>query len=319
MTDLEERPESDAWSRWLLHVRYGDDPAFALKVRGILESYADRVLDGAGLKPGMTLADIGAGEGLIAFRAIDRVGPSLRVVLTDISAPMLRHVKNLAKERGVQEQCIFVECGADRLVGIADSTIDVVATRSVLAYVADKGATLREFFRVLKPGGRISLAEPVFQDDAVAAAALKTMAEAPQTVSSDSFKVLLHRWKAAQFPDTHEKMLACPLTNFSERTLFELTRVAGFAEIHVELHIDMRRSEIASWEVFLRSSPHPWAPPLTEILANQFTVQERRSFEESMRPLVESGRPLSTVRMVYITAVKEHADRRYSSGLQGRE
>src|ERR1700761_2434242 len=118
MTDLEERSESDTWSRWLLHVRHGDDPAFARKVRGILESYADRVLDGAGLQPGMTLADIGAGEGLIAFRAIDRVGSSLRVVLTDVSVPLLRHVKLLAKHRGVREQCTFVECGADQLVGI---------------------------------------------------------------------------------------------------------------------------------------------------------------------------------------------------------
>jgi ubiquinone/menaquinone biosynthesis C-methylase UbiE len=269
---------------------------------GILEDYADRVLDGAGLAPGMTLADIGTGEGLVAFRAIHRVGPSLRVVLTDISAPMLRHVRTLAEERGVQEQCTFVECAADKLAGIPDSSIDVVATRSVLAYVADKGKALREFFRVLKPGGRISLAEPVFQDDAVAASALKAMVAAPQTASVDPFTALLHRWKSAQFPDTQEKILANPLTNFSERTLFELARVAGFAEIHVELHIDMRRSEINSWDVFLGSSPHPWAPPLTEILANQFTPQERQSFEQAMRPLVESGRPLSTVRMVYVTA-----------------
>jgi cyclopropane fatty-acyl-phospholipid synthase-like methyltransferase len=68
-------------------------------------SHADRVLDGGELKSDMTLADIGTAEGLVAFRAIDRVGPSLHVVLTDISATMLRHAERLASERGVRRQC----------------------------------------------------------------------------------------------------------------------------------------------------------------------------------------------------------------------
>lgn len=45
-------------------------------VRAEVERYADRVLDAAWLAPGMTLADVDAGEGLVAFRAIDRIGPS---------------------------------------------------------------------------------------------------------------------------------------------------------------------------------------------------------------------------------------------------
>jgi ubiquinone/menaquinone biosynthesis C-methylase UbiE len=61
---------------------------------------ADRILDDAKLSPGMILADVGAGEGLLAFRAIERVGPMLQVVLTDISGPMLRHAEALAVQRG---------------------------------------------------------------------------------------------------------------------------------------------------------------------------------------------------------------------------
>jgi arsenite methyltransferase len=304
MTQVQTPPESDEWSRWLLHVRHGGDPSFGKKILGKLNAYADRVLDGAGLAADMTLADIGSGEGLVAFRAIDRIGPSLRVILTDISAPMLDHVKTLASERGVREQCTFVECPADRLAGIADSSVDVVTTRAVLAYVADKSSALREFFRILKPGGRISLAEPIFQDDALAACALRTVLESRQADPADYLKPLVHRWKAAQFPDTHEKLLASPLTNFSERTLFELARVAGFAPIHMELHIDLAPSEVTSWNVFLDSSPHPWAPALADILAQQFTPQERQLFEQPMRALVESGRSIATTRTAYINAVK---------------
>jgi arsenite methyltransferase len=300
-----DHPDSDEWSRWLLNLRHGGDPSFAQALRTELEGYADRVLDGAKLKTDMTLADIGTGEGLIAFSAINRVGPSLHVVLTDISAPMLRHAEALASERGVRQQCSFVECAADKLTGIPDTSVDVVTTRAVLAYVANKEVALREFHRILKPGGRISLAEPIMQDDAFAACALKRMIDERGTESpGEPFLPLLHRWKAAQFPDTQEKITASPIANFSERTLFESIRVSGFTQIHLELHIDLLPSTIPSWKVFLESSPHPWAPPLSTILADVFTPEERQTFEKTMRPLVESGQALTTRRTAYFNAVK---------------
>jgi ubiquinone/menaquinone biosynthesis C-methylase UbiE len=50
---------------------------------------------------------------------------------------------------------------ADSLTEIADRSVDVITTRSVLIYVKDKAAALREFYRVLRSGGRISLFEPI--------------------------------------------------------------------------------------------------------------------------------------------------------------
>ncbi len=175
VTDIRSDFQSDVWSDWLLHLRHAGDSAFADVVRAEVERYADRVLHAARLSPGMTLADIGAGEGLIAFRAIERIGHTLRVLIADVSAPMLRHAESIAIQRQVQSQCTFVQCAADRLEGIPDASVDVITTRAVLAYVADKSAALREFYRVLKRGGRISIAEPIFQDDAFAAAALRMM------------------------------------------------------------------------------------------------------------------------------------------------
>jgi arsenite methyltransferase len=77
MTSSHPEPQSDVWSDWLLHRRHAGDSEHDRAIRADLGRYADRVLDGAHLTSGMTLADIGAGDGLIAFRAIDRVGPSL--------------------------------------------------------------------------------------------------------------------------------------------------------------------------------------------------------------------------------------------------
>jgi arsenite methyltransferase len=296
-------PTSDLWSQWLLHGRYAEDAQFRQAVSAAVE----RLLDGAQLAAGQTLLDVGTGEGVVALRAIERVGADLRVWLTDVSEPILRHAEAVAAERGVRSQCSFLHCSADHLGGIADASIDVVTTRSVLAYVADKAAALREFHRVLKPGGRISLAEPVFQDDALAALAIRAVIDSTPAERLNPLTVLLHRWKAAQYPDTEAKILKSPIANYSERDMLRFAQLAGFSELHLELHIDTLPSNVHSWEVFINSSPHPLAPPLSVIM-EQFTAEERELFERSMRPVVEDEKAVTTDRMLYLTGRKPSAD-----------
>jgi ubiquinone/menaquinone biosynthesis C-methylase UbiE len=295
--------ESDVWSDWLLHKRHADDPAYSRVVQSVVEGYADRVLDGAQLGDGMTLVDVGAGEGLVAFRAIDRIGPSLRVILTDVSAPMLRHAESIAERRNMQPQCTFLECTAENLAAITAASVDVVTTRAVLAYVANKQAAVTEFFRILKPGGRLSILEPLLQEEAFYARALRRRIE-DRSLPTDRFMTLLHRWKAAQFPDTEGACAQSPIANYSERDLLNIVRAAGFSPIHLQMHIDVAPSLITSWEVFVQTSPHPWAPSLQQILAEQFSDDERRFFEQMVRPTVESGNNTTTERAVYIQAQK---------------
>lgn len=294
----------DIWSDWLLHRRIAGDRESDCTLRANVERYADRVLDGAQLAQGMTLLDVGAGEGLVAFRAIARTGPSLHVILADISAFMLHHARTCASEKGILGQCEFFEAAADRLECVEDDVVDVVTTRSVLAYVADKSAALREFYRVLKPGGRISIAEPIFRDEALSASAMKIILDARTPDSQERLMPLLHRWKAAQFPDTEKKIAQSPLTNYTERDLVYLAHKSGFAGIHLEFHIDVDCASETSWEIFLNKSPHPLAPPLAVILRDQFTVEEQKFFEKSLRPTVESGDFINTGRMAYLTARK---------------
>lgn len=294
---------SDVWSEWLLHHRHADDPEYGRVVKEAVAGYVDRVLDGAQIDTGMTLLDVGAGEGLVAFRAIDRVGPSIRVILTDISAPMLRHAEAAAVERGVRGLCTFLECGAESLRGVDDSSVDVVTTRAVLAYVCDKRAAFGEFYRVLKPGGRISLTEPILQDEAFYARALRKRVQDPAN-RADHFLTLLHRWKAAQFPDTEEACAKSPIANFSERDLVAMACAAGFVETRLQLHIDATPSPIKSWEVFLGTSPHPLAPTLNQIFEAQFSVEERRLFEKVVRPNIESGNNVTIERTAYLQARK---------------
>lgn len=294
--------EPDVWSSWLLNDRHGGDLSHEQDIRVMVDHFADRVLDGLQLAPGQTFLDIGSGDGLLALRAIGRVGAALNAILTDVSAPLLRRAEEVAAQRGVGGQCRFIRGTAERLDGIADNTVDAVGLRAVLAYVHDKPAALAEIRRVLKPGGHLSMAEPMLRDDALNTVALRELVESTPPVPGHWVLALLHKSKSAQFPDTVASVALNPLVNFSERDLLAMVRDAGFQDIHLELHIDVRRSEGIPWRTFLNSSPHPWAPPLEKILSDRFSAVERTAFENLLRPAVEAGVDNGVERLVYLTA-----------------
>lgn len=296
--------QSDHWYEWLIRLRHANDPTELKSVSLDTARYAKLVLDSARLMPGMTLLDVGTGDGLIAFAAIDRIGPDLKVVLTDVSAPLLTHVRKAAYEKNVWKQCTFLECNAEKLDEVADGSIDVVTTRSVLAYVTDKKKAMQEFHRVLKPGGRISIAEPVMRDEAMANIALQCLPSPPEH-GLDEFMRLLYRWKATQLPDTLEKIEACSMTNYSERDLVRYAQDSNFTDIHMELHVDVRSAKKVSWDVFCGSTPHPLAPSLRSILKEQFTKRERDAFEAILRPVIEAYGIVAHERMAYLQAVKQ--------------
>ena len=299
----EPAPQVDPWFDWLTHRRQGG-PKPAKSIGRDVERYRERVLDGAQLKENMTLVDVGTGDGLIALGAVARVGPSLKVILTDISPALLRRAEEAARQRGVLDQCTFVEATAQAFPSLSANSIDVVTMRSVLVYLADKAAVAREFHRVLKPGGRVSLAEPIYRDEALNLAALARQLESqPESPETHDARLFL-RWKTAQMPSVLADIDRNPLTNFSEHDLVTIFESAGFTDIHLELHIDVRRLGAESWDTILDASPRPNTPTLREILATQFTPEERAHFEARLRPLAESGTTLYRDTMAFLTAVK---------------
>src|ERR1700758_3983909 len=142
----------DRWHRWLLDGRFGGDAAAREQdLTEFLYPVRDAVLDKAQLRPGDTVLDVGTGDGLIAFGALERLGPSGRVIFSDISQDLLDHCRAAASAEGLLDRCRFVLAPADHLTGVPDASADAVTTRSVLIYVKDKARAMREFFRVLRP------------------------------------------------------------------------------------------------------------------------------------------------------------------------
>jgi ubiquinone/menaquinone biosynthesis C-methylase UbiE len=297
-TEIKSSVVEDCWFRWLNHGRDGGDGLVRSRVAAETAVFAEKILDLAHRQPGYML-DIGSGTGLMAWAALSR-WPDTHVTMTDISPPLLAQAAAEATRRGLARQCRFLSATAETLEGAADASQDLVTSRSVLAYVADKLAAFRAAFRILRPGGTLCIAEPLLRDEALTACALRTA----RADAANPMAGLLHKWKAAQFPDTYDAIAASPMTNYTERELFNLARQAGFEDVHLELHIDERRIPPREWEGFCAMAPHPLAPSLDQILSSEFTPAERELFETAMRPVVERGEFGTTARMVYLRADK---------------
>src|SRR5213593_1166127 len=109
--------------------------------------FREGVLDHASLAEGETLLDVGCGEGMIGFGALERGAG--HVVFSDISADLLDLCRNAPDALGVSDRASFTKAGAAELSRIEDASVDVVTTRSVLIYLSEKAEAFREFFRVL--------------------------------------------------------------------------------------------------------------------------------------------------------------------------
>src|SRR5919199_963911 len=146
--------ERDRWARWLLEHRFSGDPEELARQLPNLEEFRRRVLENAEIQEGDVVLDIGAGDGLIGFGALEQVGERGRVIFSDVSEDLLDECRRIAGELGVAARCEFLRASADDLP-LPDASVDVATTRSVLIYLMDKRPAFVELHRVLKPGGRL--------------------------------------------------------------------------------------------------------------------------------------------------------------------
>lgn len=174
----------------------------------------------ADLHPGEDVLDLGSGGGIDVLLSARRVGPTGRVYGVDMTAEMLDLARNNQAESGL-DNVEFLE-GRIEAVPLPDGCVDVVLSNCVINLSVDKPAVFAEAHRVLRPGGRLALADVVAEHDRPAGA-----------------------------PHDDAEWAGCTAGAISRDRYRSLLAAAGFSDIEIA---DSHEVAEGYWSVFVRAA-----------------------------------------------------------------
>jgi arsenite methyltransferase len=157
----------------------------------------------ADLQPGEVVLDLGSGGGIDCFLAARQVGSEGRVIGLDVTPEMVNLARRNAKKAGATN--VDFRYGAMEDIPLPDESVDVVISNCVINLSTDKDAVFGEIYRVLRPGGRISVADSVV-----------TRGDIPQSVRDD-----LSKW------------VGCVAGAIPERDYLDKLRAVGFSDAEI--------------------------------------------------------------------------------------
>jgi SAM-dependent methyltransferase len=115
------------------------------------------------IEPGSVVLDLGCGAGTDLLIAAQMTGPSGRAIGVDMTPSMLERARASAREMGIDH--LDLHESLIEALPVEDASVDVVISNGVIDLVPDKDAVMDEIDRVLRPGGRLQLADVVIHHE----------------------------------------------------------------------------------------------------------------------------------------------------------
>jgi SAM-dependent methyltransferase len=235
-----------------------------LLVPALMEEWAPRVADAAGIQPGDRVLDVACGTGVLTREAARRAGPTGAITGLDLSPEMLAVAAPLSHGLRWQQ-------GSAEALPFADQSFDAVVSQFGLMFFPDPVAGLREMMRVLVPGGRLAVA------------VWGSLADTPAYAAEVS---LVERLAGGEAGDA----LRAPFVLGDPKRMAELCAAAGIKEAQVAMRPG--RGRFPSIRTMVEVDVRDWLQIVGVTLDEGLIERVLRESEIALRPFLtidESG------------------------------
>ena len=284
------------WTEWLKNSRFSYMTEEQKQQTLLwLSQVRDKVLDRANLKANDVVIDIGTGNGLLAFGAYERLkemNGAGRVIASDAFRDCVEECLNFAKTCGLENKMDFIQTDASD-TKLPENSMDVVVLRSVLVHILDKSKTIKEFFRILKQGGRISIFEPVIRKNT----------KFYELMTPENY------FNYQALKEAEDKMVSDetdPLMNFDQDSLKKDFEEAGFKNIDIDIVVQSSTYQVSKEmiEPWFNTPPSPGKPTVKEKYLQVFSEAEVNEFIEKLKQDLDGKTITINSPTAYISAEK---------------